>query len=91
MWAQKKRGLHSSTFTEVSPNTLAPYSSKSPRQTDVSILTFTLGAYFNWRFSVNKIQADASLSIMSNLLCLCHANQFTVYRYEWVVILLIIK
>lgn len=35
-----------STFTEVSPNTIAPYTSKSPRRIDVSILTITLGAYF---------------------------------------------
>ena len=57
---------------EVSPNTLAAYSSKSPRRTDVSILTFTLAALLFWRNFKNKIQADASLSIMSNLLCLCH-------------------
>ena len=31
---------------EVSPNTLAAYSSKSPRRTDVSILTFTLAALY---------------------------------------------
>ena len=38
----KKRGLHSSTLSEVSPNTLQAYSSKSPRRTDVSILTLLL-------------------------------------------------
>ena len=57
---------------EVSPNTLAAYSSKSPRRTDVSILTFTLAALLFWRNFKNKIQADASLSICLSFLCLCH-------------------
>jgi len=55
---------------EVSPNTLAAYSSKSPRRTDVSILTFTLAALLFWRNFKNKIQADASLSICFSPFCL---------------------
>ena len=55
-----------------------------PRRTDVSILTFTLGAYFNWRFSVNKIQADASLSICLSFLCLF----YRLYTIEdWILII----
>ena len=57
--------------SEVSANTQQPLTSKSPRRTDVSILTFTLGCSFILQIFGNKIQADASLS-MSKSVCLCH-------------------
>ena len=44
---QKKRGLHSSTSSEVSPNTRLSYTSKSPRRS-VSIRAFTLDSFFNF-------------------------------------------
>ena len=77
---QKKRGLHSSTFIEVSPNTQQSYTSKSPRHS-VSIRTFTLDCSLIFgEISMNKNLSGRYLSLCLNLINLAHRqSQFNEY------------
>jgi len=65
----KKRGLlTSSTFYQVSANTSAAYSSKSPRRS-VSTLTFTLAALWNFAdFDRTRIKRTLQSYYICNLL-----------------------
>ena len=65
----KKRGLiTSSKLSEVSPNTMQPYTSKSPRIYREHQLLL-LAASLNWRFSESKNKANASYLYVFVRLC----------------------
>lgn len=61
LWKEYKKTWTSFVYvSQVSPNTQHTYTSKSPRR-GVSICTFTLDCFFNWRFGKQEAKRRPQL------------------------------